>query len=185
MANSQSGTRYIFNIINGQVKRARITGTLLSILAVIIFLTRYFRDLSFLNLIVAVLILLLVAWNLLIRKKQNRIPDFILLLFIGISLILIPLFNLMGALYLLLAYISFRLSKPANIQFSDEAVILQSLWRNSYPWEQVRHVVLKDNIISVELRNDKFIQFEIEDVPLFNDDEFKNFITEKIIKESD
>jgi hypothetical protein len=184
MANEQSGTGYVFNIKDGQVKRAGNTGTLLSILAVIIFLTRFFRDLSFLNLVVAILITLALFWNLFFAKKLKRLPDYILLFCIGIALILIPLFNLIGIFYLLLSFISFRLSNPAQVKLTDDGIILQSLWRNAYPWEQVRFVVLKDNLLTVELNNNKLIQFEIEDVEEPEVEEFKNFTARKIESKS-
>ncbi len=180
MAKEQSGTGYVFNIKDGQVKRAGLTGRLLTILAIIIFLTRYFRDLSFLNLIVTVMLSIFLIWNFSTRNKSKRIPDFLLLSFIGISLVLIPLFNLIGVLYLFLAFISFRLSKPAQIRFSGEGIILQSLWKNFYKWEKVRFVVLKDNLISIELKNEKLIQFEIEDEMGLNAYDFKNYLAEKI-----
>ena len=182
MADKQSGTVFVFKIINGQVKRAGITGTLLNILAVFIFVTRYLRELSFLNLIIAILLSLLLLWNLFSAKKRTRIPDFIILFFIGIALIFIPLFNLLGVLYLILAFISYRLSKPARIRFADEGIFLQSVWSNSYQWEQVKFVVMKDSLVTIELKNDKLLQFEIEEVAGFDENDFKKYTAQKISK---
>lgn len=164
---------YVFAVMDQSARRQRTTINLLIILGMIIFLVRYYRDLSILNLIAALIVAGMFFWN--IFTVRFKIPGHFILLLIGLALIVIPLFNLMGVLFVLLAYVAYRLSNPAKISIGEDGIELISLWKRKIPWPEIQHVVLKDGLLSIELAGNKLLQLELTEDAIVNEPEFNQY----------
>ncbi|WP_336514267.1 hypothetical protein [Pollutibacter soli] len=169
--------QYVFSVRDQSAKRQRTTINLLIILGIIIFLVRYYRDLSILNLIAAILITSMFFWN--IFTVKFRIPGHFTLLIIGLALILIPLFNLMGILFLVLAFVAYRLARPTKVSIGEEGIELISLWKRQIMWQEIQHLILKDGLLSIELAGNKLLQLELAEDSRVSEPEFNAYVKSK------
>jgi hypothetical protein len=65
---------------------------------------------------------------------------------------------------------------PQEIAFNEGGIVINSLPKKEYPWTVLSNVVLKDNILTIDFKNNKLIQKEIESDASQNDErEFNEF----------
>jgi hypothetical protein len=59
------------------------------------------------------------------------------------------------------------LEKPVKVQpeyaFDDEGIVFNSFPERKYPWNEVQNVVLKFGMLTIDLRNNKIMQGEVND----------------------
>jgi hypothetical protein len=88
------------------------------------------------------------------------------LMIAAMSWILLPLFEhhqWIGWGYALLAVIERWVKVPDEIGFSKEQVVRNSLPKKRYEWVEIDNVVIRDNLFTLDLRNNKIIQKELEE----------------------
>ncbi len=90
-----------------------------------------------------------------------------------------------GIIAMLICVVIFSLSwmvqsRKTNIRFTDDAIIIKGpISSKAYPWREIQHAILKDNLLTVEFISNRLIQVEI--VPNTNIDEatFNAFVIKK------
>ncbi len=74
-----------------------------------------------------------------------------------------PHTRLIAIAFLLAAF----LEKPVKVQpeyaFDDEGIVFNSFPEKKYPWNEVQNVVLKFGMLTIDLRNNKIMQGEVND----------------------
>jgi hypothetical protein len=68
----------------------------------------------------------------------------------------------MGILIVLFAIIGFIANKKPVIIFSKEGIHYPSFPTKFYLWAEVAHAIFKDDILTIDLKNNKLLQFNIE-----------------------
>jgi hypothetical protein len=68
----------------------------------------------------------------------------------------------MGILIILFAIIGFIANKKPIIIFSEKGIQYPSFPSRFYLWDEVAHVILKDDILTIDFKNNKLLQFNIE-----------------------
>ncbi len=68
----------------------------------------------------------------------------------------------MGILLLIFAFMSFFTNKKTVILFSETGIIYPSFPIKKYIWIDVAQVVWKDDILTIDLKDNKLLQFKIE-----------------------
>ena len=58
--------------------------------------------------------------------------------------------------------IGYFANKEKVIIFSDEGILYPSFPEKSYQWDKVAQVVWKDDILSIDLKNNKLMKFKID-----------------------
>ncbi len=82
---------------------------------------------------------------------------------------------LLGILLMIFTVFGFFASKKREIIFSDEGILFPSFPEKKYNWEEVSQAILKDDILTIDLMNNKLIQTNISEeggrvnVKQFND----------------
>ena len=68
---------------------------------------------------------------------------------------------------------------PLEIGVSDDQVVINTFFRKRYHWKEFSNLVLKDNLLTLDFKNNKIIQKEImwQDV---NEKEFNAFCNEQL-----
>ncbi len=126
---------------------------------------------------IVALVLNAVPWlYYLLNKKHIKSP------IIEITLIMSAMLWLnygnfwMGVLLLFFAVMSFFTNKKAVILFDESGITYPSFPVRKYAWVNVVQVVWKDDILTIDLKNNKLLQFNIEkdfaesfDVTAFNE----------------
>jgi hypothetical protein len=91
----------------------------------------------------------------------------------------IPLFAwsyLLGFAFALMAVAERYIKFPDEIGFNAEKVVRNSFPAQSYEWFEIENVVLRDNLFTLDLRNNKIIQKTLEEpVSKELEAEFNNF----------
>ena len=62
---------------------------------------------------------------------------------------------------ILSTFIGYYANKEKVIIFSDEGILYPSFPEKNYLWNEVAQVVWKDDILSIDLKNNKLMQFRI------------------------
>lgn len=82
---------------------------------------------------------------------------------------------LLGSLMLVFALMGYAIKKPVIVLTRDK-IIFPSFPQKEFGWDEVVNVMLKDGIITIDLKNNKLIQSELEQSGSDIDEkEFNNF----------
>jgi hypothetical protein len=113
----------------------------------------------------------------LMRQKGNWLSGFrieIYFIVCGLIWLVAGRYGL-GVLLMLFAFMGFVNNKELCIQFSEDGILYPSFPVKTYKWEDVDFVILKDDILSIELKKNQLLQFTLEteeasriDVQAFN-----------------
>lgn len=110
--------------------------------------------------------IIFIAGYEIIRSKQG---DYIIsfsraLLLCGVAFVFGPLHSfLFGALYLMAAFLERQVKHPLEFGFDKNGIILNSFPSKQYEWGEVINVILKDGILTIDLKSNRIIQRETED----------------------
>lgn len=108
---------------------------------------------------------ILLAWAYtLVRKRKKGEALFRLGLFIAaLGWVLGPERNVwMAVLYAVAGLLEKQVKFPAEIGFSEKEISFNSLPRKVLHWNEVKNVVIKDGLITIDQKNNKLTQKEIE-----------------------
>lgn len=108
---------------------------------------------------------ILLSWAYsLIKKRRKGEALFRLGLFLcAVGWILGPERNVwMAILYAIAGLIEKQVKFPAEIGFSKDEISFNSLPRKVLRWDEIRNVIIKDGLITIDQKNNKLTQKEIE-----------------------
>ncbi len=72
---------------------------------------------------------------------------------------------------------------PDEIGFSEETVVINSFPKKKFNWTDIQNVILKDNLLTVDFKNNKLIQKELnEEVSPLIEQEFNEFCRKQLHK---
>ena len=133
---------------------------LLSALAALVYRTNQYY---FLNFGAATLLFLAAAFihTLLVRFKVHKM----LLVAVSAVLLFTATRSFSFALILLVyGYLVKFLNRPSTIIVSEEGIRVKKLLSNSrYRWEEFSNIILKDNLLTIDFKNNKLIQVTIDE----------------------
>jgi hypothetical protein len=111
------------------------------------------------------------------RFKKNNPTFFRLALMIaGLGWLLQPGWELVSGIYFLAAILEKQAKFPREIAFDEEEIVVNSLPKKYYSWQDLNNVVIKDGILTIDFKNNKLIQKEIEsDTSAKEEQEFNEF----------
>jgi hypothetical protein len=69
----------------------------------------------------------------------------------------------LAIIYFIAAALEKQVKFPVEIAFDEQEIVVNSLPRRYYSWNGITNVVIKDGILTIDLKNNKLIQKEIED----------------------
>lgn len=86
-----------------------------------------------------------------------------------------------GSLMLVLAYLSNRANKPMELMVDDKGIRFNSFPPKQFAWQEVAHVVFKDDLLSIDLRSNKLYQSVVlKNAPDFDALRFNQFCAARI-----
>jgi hypothetical protein len=66
--------------------------------------------------------------------------------------------------------------------FSKEAITFNTFPFKNYSWQEVKNIMLKDNMLTIDFKNNKIIQREIEPAELTEEEiEFNEFCRQQMV----
>lgn len=85
--------------------------------------------------------------------------------------------NYLFMILLILMGFLFRFSmQPIRFVFTPQKVIKTNFPKKEFEWNAFSNVILKDNIVTLDLKNNKLIQAEIEKPQELKEDQFNAFV---------
>lgn len=114
-------------------------------------------------------------------RKAKRLSFDIAILCIGIFWLIIGKF-LIAIMLIIVAGLGFYINRKLVVYFSKDKIIFPSFITKTYSWDEVSNVILKDDILTIDLKNNKLLQSIIstESATLINEDEFNAFCMERL-----
>lgn len=119
------------------------------------------------------------------RKKQDFLVYYRTELFIAaLGWFLLPIYSdarFIGWMYALMAIIERYVKFPDEWAFSKDKVVHLIIPKKTYEWVEIDNVIIRDNLFTLDLRNNKIIQKEL-DVPVDKntEEEFNNWCREQL-----
>ncbi len=155
---------FVVVLKHSNAKAIRLTGLILSILGIFILGTRYLRepDAGFSILFIIPCIIFLI-WNLRQMRQNKPVLYWPILSLTGMGLILVPPFNILGLAFLLLARFEAYAMKATEIGFSKTRIRFSGMGGKAYDWSEVSNVILRDNILTIDFKNNRLFQKETDD----------------------
>ena len=147
-------------------------GSLLFIYAFIVWAARASNNLIVSIIVSAILVLAsLFVRTLLLKFKFNRL----LIIFVAALLVLIAVHSLPFFILILLPGFVIHTSyiKPVVEVYPEQVRIKKTFSNKLYEWQSFNNIILKDNLLTLDFKNNKVLQLEIEEGPMdenaFND----------------
>lgn len=106
------------------------------------------------------------AWWIFCGWQQSRgITPFyrFALMFAAWGWIVIPNGTLIAMVYLVACFLEKPVKADPEVAFDNEEIVFNSFPKQRYLWDAVNNVVLKDGLLTIDLKNNKIIQKEVND----------------------
>jgi hypothetical protein len=118
------------------------------------------------------------------QRRRGTVPYYRLgLLFASWGWFLQPNGLLISGIFLIAALFERQVKFPYEIAFDPAGIVINTFPKKHYPWTDLQNVLIKDNIITLDFKNNKLIQKEInEPVSMAITQEFNAFCTEQLSK---
>lgn len=151
--------------------------------AIYALLLSYFYTFMWVDIFLVAVIVVNLFIAILNINKRDKIVSFKWALYASAFLwLLYPLhFPVIGIIFILGAFLESQLKFPQEIGFSKEKITFNSFPFRNYAWQQMKNVVLKDDILTLDFFNNKIIQRETEPAELTEEEnEFNEFCRQQL-----
>lgn len=179
--------KYVVTLENTGRRLVDRFSILLGSASVLLFLLQYIssQDKRMMQLIGASVIALLIGINIFRFKKSGKSVTYSYALFVtAITWASMPYFPWLSALFLVMAVVERQAKKNLEIGFNDDKIVFNSIPRKQYEWQDFTNIMLRDNLLTLDFKNNKLIQRETADDDEGEDDcseeEFNSYCLERI-----
>lgn len=105
------------------------------------------------------------------------------LLITGIVWLFVPGMRWIFIFFVLFVLFDHQARQPLEIGISDDHIVINTFFRKKYQWSALSNVILKDNLLTLDFKNNKVLQREIEPhISNVNEKEFNEFCAEQLQK---
>lgn len=119
-----------------------------------------------------------------VKKKNGKTAYFrIAMLFAAWGLMMtLPMpYTWLTAVYVIAAVAEKQVKFPREVAFDEEEVVFNTFPRSHYHWSEFSNIVLKDGLLTIDFKNNKLLQKEIDShVPPQLEQDFNAFCKYKI-----
>lgn len=105
------------------------------------------------------------------------------LLIAGLVWTKMPYMPWLVIIFVLLAFLEYQAKLSPEIGFSTEHIVFNGLFKKRYSWEEIDNVVLRDGILTVDFKNNKLVQKEIDSGENeASEEEFNEWVNNRLIR---
>ncbi len=117
------------------------------------------------------------------QKKRGIIPYFrFALMFAAWGWFVVPSGQFIAMIYLVACFLEKPVKVPAEIAFDAEEIVFNSFPKKRYGWSVISNVVLKDGLITIDLKDNTLIQKAVDEpVSKEIENEFNAFCKEQLL----
>ena len=128
---------------------------------------------------------LIIGWWIFCANQQKRglIPYYrFALMFSAWGWFVVPSGQLIALIYIVACFLEKPVKVPAEIAFNSEEIVFNSFPKKSYGWSVISNVILKDGLITIDLKDNTLIQKEVDEpVSKEIENEFNAFCKEQLL----
>ena len=120
----------------------------------------------------------LLVWNAYLYYKTDReIYYSKALLIAGLVWTKMPYFEWLVIVFAFLALLEYQAKRTPEIGFAEDHIMFNTLFRKKVSWSEIDNVVLRDGWLTIDFKNNKLFQKEIDSGESeASDDEFNEWI---------
>jgi hypothetical protein len=164
VANNQLYT-YVIVLRNESSRYVNTVGLLLVVGSALLFS----REMMVRNIVIVpyligvIFIAALLLWNAYVHFKTDRqIYYSKALLVAGLVWMKMPYFQWLLIVFALLAILEYQAKLSPEIGFSPGHIVFNRLLKKKYSWQEIDNVILKDGLLTIDFKNNKLFQKEID-----------------------
>jgi len=133
---------------------------------------------------ISIIIIALLIEYFLISTKQNKESPYKMLAEYAVALAWLQMgFWWMGVVIALLGLLYMISKRPLLVSIIKENITYPSFPQKTFSWSDLNNIVLRDGLLTIELKNDKFIQQPIDESKTsVNEQDFNDFCREQLNK---
>lgn len=178
-------TKYQITLPNDKAKAYNRISLLVLAINLLAFGLSFFKPHPLAAYIAAMVMMFIISFALFLYISKNvKLQNRVTIVAIGLSAItwlLLGDYILMFLMALVAAVSYFTLQKPI-VFFMDEGVAYPSFPKKMYQWPEVNQVMLKNSILTIDLKNNQLMQFTLseESISGIKEKEFNEFCKAKV-----
>jgi hypothetical protein len=96
-------------------------------------------------------------------KSSRKIIFIIIPLFVCSLIWLFMGFYVLGIISFLFSFFGFQANKPLKVKASKAGILYPTFPAKLFEWKEVEQVLIKDNVLTIDLKNNKLIQISISE----------------------
>ena len=108
----------------------------------------------------------IISWGIFcyFQKKQGGVPYYRLgLLFASWGWFLLPKALIISGIFLIGALFERQVKFPYEIAFAPTGIIVNTFPKKFFPWKEIQNALIKDDVITIDFKNNKLIQKDINE----------------------
>jgi hypothetical protein len=156
---------YIIVLRNESARYVNIVGFILTTGSALLFVREMLiRNEVILPYILGVIFIAgLLAWNVFAYYKlEKEVYYSKALLIAGLVWMKMPYFEWLVFILPVLALLEYQAKLSPEIGFSNDQIVFNRLFKKKYAWNEIDNVVLKDGLLTIDFKNNKLFQKEID-----------------------
>jgi hypothetical protein len=178
--------QYVVTLKNTQNKFIHIFSISLLSISSLIFLAEQWLSpgISRILLVCPFFILLILAYSIYKKKKNQVLISYKTALFMAaIGWTGMPYLSWLFLPFVALALLEKGARSPLEIGFADNKIVINTVIRRSYTWTDFTNIILKDNLLTLDFKNNRLFQREtIDEEGDTEEDEFNEYCQEQLNK---
>jgi hypothetical protein len=178
--------QYVVTLENTSRKYIDTFSLLLLTISALLFLREQyiFPKVNIAYLLCGIGIAAIIGWNKYQQKKNNQTVYYNSALFItAIGWIVMPYLNWLFIPFALLGLFERQAKMPLEVGFTDNEIAINTLIRRRYKWSDFNNIILKDDLLTLDFKNNRLLQREtIDEEGDAEEDEFNDYCREKLRK---
>jgi hypothetical protein len=178
--------QYVVTLKNTQSQFVQVFSISLLSISSFIFLVEQWLSpgISRILLVCPLFILTMLAYNIYKKKKDQVLLSYKTALFMAaIGWTGMPYLSWLFLPFVALAMLEKGAGSPLEIGFADNKIVINTVIRRSYTWADFTNVVLKDNLLTMDFKNNRLFQREtIAEEGDTEEDEFNEYCQEQLNK---
>lgn len=157
--------QYVVTIRNLHNKSIDQLGFFLSAGSGIVFIDEMFKsgEIGVAYLVGTLFIASVLSWNVYQSRKNQKVYYSRALLIAALVWMKMPVLQWLSFVFIVLAFLEYQAKYAIEIGFSENEIVMNSLFKKRYKWDDFNNIVLKDGLLTLDFKNNKLLQKEVQD----------------------
>jgi hypothetical protein len=179
---------FVVTLKNNSRKYVDNFSLLLLVISVLLFLREQWLspNIKITYLFGAIAIIAVIGWNLYQQEKNHKTVFYNNALFLAaIGWVTMPFLSWLFIPFSLLALFEKQAKHPLEVGFTDSHITINTLIRRRHQWRDFNNIVLKDDLLTLDFKNNRLLQREtVDEEGDAEEDEF-NLYCQQQLKNAD